>query len=116
MCIKVGWWNNSTQNLFPRDKLSRVEFGNVILGIINDDDDALKLALMSEEAYFHVTGFREQTKYTLLGNSESYRIAWTTTAFAWCDSMVWSKNFLGWVEHFSLKIDNGESIRIDAER
>ena len=37
--------------------MSRVEFGNVILGIINDDDDALKLALMSEEAYFHVTGF-----------------------------------------------------------
>lgn len=33
-----------TQNLFPRDKLSRVEFGNVILGIINEDRDVLNLA------------------------------------------------------------------------
>ena len=44
-----------TQNLFPRDKVSRVEFGNVILGIINEDHDALILALMSDEAQFHVT-------------------------------------------------------------
>jgi hypothetical protein len=46
-----------TQNLFPLDKLSRVNFGNVILGIINEDRDDVNLALMSDEAHFHVTVF-----------------------------------------------------------
>lgn len=34
--------------------MSRVDFGNVILGIINGDRDDLNLALMSYEAHFHV--------------------------------------------------------------